>query len=131
TSTPVWDSSRVPAAAKERRSGSTVSRPGPWCGTPSSGSKPKPRPSRNERGDRLDTLTEKLTQIFREVFDSDTLTLRDDMVASDVDGWDSLNHVKLVVAIETAFKMRFATREVVGWKNVGQMKKSLQAKVKA
>jgi len=79
----------------------------------------------------LDTLTEKLTQVFREVFDSDTLTLRDDLVASDVDGWDSLNHVKLVVAIETAFGVRFSTREVVGWKNVGDMKKSLQAKVKA
>ena len=79
----------------------------------------------------MDTLTEKLTQVFREVFDSDTLTLRDDLVASDVDGWDSLNHVKLVVAIETAFGVRFSTREVVGWKNVGDMKKSLQAKVKA
>lgn len=79
----------------------------------------------------MDTLTEKLTQVFREVFDSETLTLRDDLVASDVDGWDSLNHVKLVVAIETAFAVRFSTREVVGWKNVGDMKKSLQAKVKA
>lgn len=79
----------------------------------------------------MDALTEKLTQVFLEVFDNDSLTLRDDMVASDVDGWDSLNHVKLVVAIETAFKVKFSTREVVGWKNVGAMKKSLQAKVKA
>ena len=79
----------------------------------------------------MDALTDKLTQVFRDVFDSETLTLRDEMVASDVDGWDSLNHVKLVVAIESAFNVKFSTREVLGWKTVGDLKKTLQAKVKS
>ena len=79
----------------------------------------------------MDALTDKLTQVFRDVFDSETLTLRDEMVASDVDGWDSLNHVKLVVAIESAFIVKFSTREVLGWKTVGDLKKTLQAKVKS
>ena len=78
----------------------------------------------------MDPLTEKLTQVFRDVFDAEALTLRDEMVAADVEGWDSLNHVRLVVAIESAFRVKFTTREVVGWKTVGDLKKSLQAKVR-
>jgi acyl carrier protein len=74
----------------------------------------------------MDALTEKLTRVFRDVFDSDSLTLRDDMVAADVEDWDSLNHVKLVVAIEHAFGVKFSTREVTSWKNVGDMKRNLQ-----
>lgn len=77
----------------------------------------------------MDALTEKLTGVFRDIFDSDSLTLRDDMVAADVEDWDSLNHVKLVVAIESAFGVKFSTREVTGWKCVGDMKRTLQSKV--
>jgi acyl carrier protein len=78
----------------------------------------------------VDPLTEKLTQVFRDVFDDETLSLRDEMVAADVEGWDSLNHVRLVVAVESAFRVKFSTREVVGWKTVGDLRKSLQAKVR-
>ena len=46
-------------------------------------------------------LDDKLTQIFLDVFDLDAITLRDDMTAQEVEEWDSLNHVKLVVAIES------------------------------
>lgn len=79
----------------------------------------------------MDDITAKLTRIFQDVFDLDAITLRDDMAASDVEEWDSLNHVKLVVAIESGFAVKFSTREITGWKNVGDMKKTLLTKLKS
>ncbi len=79
----------------------------------------------------MDATDERLTEIFREVFDLDDLTLRDEMVAADVEEWDSLNHVKLVLAIESGFGVKFSTREIAGWKNVGDMKKTLRSKLGA
>ena len=76
----------------------------------------------------MNPLHERLTEVFREVFDLEELELSDATVASDVDGWDSLNHVKLVVAIERAFGVKFGNREIGGWENVGDMLRSLATK---
>ena len=51
----------------------------------------------------------RLTNIFRDVFDDDALILRDDMTADNVESWDSLTHVDLIVAIEKEFKIRLTT----------------------
>lgn len=67
--------------------------------------------------------------IFREVMDSPNLVLTDDLTASKVKGWDSLNHVTLVMTLEEHFKVRFTTREVMGWRNVGEMLDWLSAKL--
>jgi acyl carrier protein len=64
---------------------------------------------------------EALTEVFRTVFDQPTLTLNDTMTASDVENWDSLNHIDLIVAIEKKFKIKFTTREVTGLKTVGDL----------
>jgi acyl carrier protein len=77
----------------------------------------------------MDPLTLRLTQVFREVFDDQALELRDTMVASDVRGWDSLHHVKLVVAIERAFAVKFSNREIVSWRNVGDMRRALEGRL--
>lgn len=77
----------------------------------------------------MSAIDQKLTEIFKEIFDLDELVLRDETVAGDVENWDSLNHVKLVLAIEEGFDVKFSTREITGWKNVGDMKKSLRAKL--
>jgi len=79
--------------------------------------------------DTMDALDDKLTQIFLDVFDLDAITLRDDMTAQDVEEWDSLNHVKLVVAIENGFGVKFSTREITGWKNVGDMRRTLRTRL--
>jgi acyl carrier protein len=63
----------------------------------------------------------RLTSIFRDVFDDDSLTLHDDMTADNVKGWDSLAHVDLIVAIEKEFKIRFTTGEISGLKSVGEL----------
>ncbi len=50
-------------------------------------------------------ITEKLTDVFKEVFDDETIVLSDDLTANDVDAWDSLSHVNLIIAIEIAFTL--------------------------
>ena len=68
-----------------------------------------------------DQVYEELTTLFLDVLSLDALSLNDDTVASDVENWDSLNHVNLIVAIEHKFKVSFTTREVKKLKNVGEI----------
>lgn len=79
----------------------------------------------------MSDLMERLTDVFREVFDDDRLELRDEMVAADVADWDSVNHVKLVVAIEESFGVEFSNREIAGWENVGDIRRALAGKLSA
>ncbi|MDO4266777.1 MAG: acyl carrier protein [Eubacteriales bacterium] len=64
---------------------------------------------------------EKLNEVFREEFDDETLTVEDATTASDVDGWDSLEHIDLIAAVEDAFSVHFTMPEVTKMKNVGEM----------
>jgi acyl carrier protein len=72
-----------------------------------------------------------LTDVFRNVFDDPGLELRDGMTAADVENWDSLNHIDLIVAIERKFKIKFTTREVTGLKTVGDLAELTARKVSA
>ena len=63
---------------------------------------------------------EQMQTVFRNVFNDDELVLRDEMTAMDVDGWDSLAHINLVIALERHFKIKFATAEISGLKDEGQ-----------
>ena len=76
-----------------------------------------------------DQLVSKAQVIFRDVLDSPNLIVTDDLTASKVKGWDSLNHVTLVMTLEQEFGVKFTTREVMGWRNVGQMLDCLQGKL--
>lgn len=73
-------------------------------------------------------LQDTLTEIFREVFFDDTLVLRPDMTAQDVDGWDSLTHIRLLVTVERKFKIKFTVTEVGELKNVGELMRLIEAK---
>jgi acyl carrier protein len=66
--------------------------------------------------------------VFRDVFDDDGITISDEMTASDLEDWDSLSHIQLIVAIEQAFSVRFKTSEIVGLKNVGEFMSTLKNK---
>ena len=72
----------------------------------------------------------KLNGVFRDVFDDDSIELSDDTTADDIDGWDSLEHITLISAVEKAFKMRFTMKEVSGMKNVGEMMDILAERAK-
>ena len=74
-------------------------------------------------------LTGKLTQIFRTLFNQDDLVLRDDLTAEDVPGWDSLNHVNLIIQVEQEFGIRFSNEEVTSLQNVGQLQELIEAKL--
>ena len=66
-------------------------------------------------------VLEKVNAVIQDVFDDDSIRISDETVASDVDGWDSLMHITLIGTIEDEFDIKFAMKDVVGMKNVGQM----------
>jgi acyl carrier protein len=76
-------------------------------------------------------INEQLTKVFREVFADDSIVLSDDLTANDVDGWDSLSHVNLMIAIELEFGIEFKQNEIQKFANVGELKKSIESKVAA
>lgn len=63
----------------------------------------------------------KVTEIFKDVLDLEDIELTDETTADDVEEWDSLTHIQLVVAIEKAFGIKFTSGEILRWKNVGEM----------
>ena len=65
-------------------------------------------------------IKEKLQEVFRDVFDDEEIELQDDMTAADIEDWDSLAHIQLIVAAEKAFGVKFSTAEVGRLKNVGE-----------
>lgn len=80
---------------------------------------------------RLEPADEaKLTDIFRTLFNNASLVLRDELTAPDVAGWDSFNHINLVMQIEEDFRLRFTTDEIVSLKNVGEFKTLIASKLK-
>jgi acyl carrier protein len=68
-----------------------------------------------------ETITPRLQEVFREVFRQPDLTIARTMTAADVQGWDSLRHIELIVAVETAFSVRFKTVEVSRLQTVGDL----------
>lgn len=70
---------------------------------------------------RKEEIFKALDEVFQDVFDDDTITVNENTVADDIEDWDSLEHINLVVAIEKRFGMKFTMGEVTGMKNVGEM----------
>jgi acyl carrier protein len=67
--------------------------------------------------------------VFREELELDDLELTDETTADDVEEWDSLSHVQLVVALEKAFAVKFSSREILSWDNVGDLVSCIQKKL--
>ena len=68
-----------------------------------------------------DDLYMKLNEVFQEVFDDDSITVNDVTTADDIEDWDSLEHINLMVAIEKAFNIKFKMGVITSFKNVGEM----------
>lgn len=73
---------------------------------------------------------EQLTPIFRQVFDDHDIVLSRQTTADDIDAWDSLSHMNLVMAVELAFKVRFALGELQTLKNVGDLADLVEKKLR-
>lgn len=70
--------------------------------------------------ERNDILA-RVQDVFREELELDDLVLNDETTADDVEEWDSLSHVQLVVALEKAFNIKFSSREILSWDNIGDL----------
>ena len=75
-----------------------------------------------------ESIYNRLTPIFREVFDDDSIVPHDRMTAADVPEWDSLSNIRLVVSVEEEFGIEFSTGEVVGLKNVGEFVRVIKSR---
>ena len=75
-----------------------------------------------------EAVFEKLNMIFRDNFDDDEICLTDATSAEDIEDWDSLEQINLVVAIQDAFGIKFNIEEVNAMKNVGEMADAILAK---
>ena len=75
-------------------------------------------------------ILQKLTLIFREVFDDDSIRLSRNTTAQDIEDWDSLEHITLIGAVENACHIRFKMHEVSTMKNVGEMVDIIAARQK-
>lgn len=67
-----------------------------------------------------------LTEIFRDVFDDPSLVISADTTADDIEGWDSVAHINVVVASEIRFGVKFKTSEIEELKDVGEFVKLIQ-----
>jgi acyl carrier protein len=75
-----------------------------------------------------DSLLRQLNEVFRDTFEDDEIDVQRDTTAEDIEGWDSLNHVTLMLRIEKAFGVKFTTAQVAKLKNVGELVDLLAAK---
>ncbi len=75
------------------------------------------------------TIMQDINTIFKDVLDNDDLDIQRETTGADVEEWDSLSHIQLVVAIEKHFKIRFDSGEIQGFKNVGEMADSIIGKL--
>ena len=73
-------------------------------------------------------ILKKLNAIFIDTLDNEDIVIEESTQANDVANWDSLTHILLVVAIEKHFKIKFSSKEILSWKNVGEMMNDILAK---
>jgi acyl carrier protein len=74
-------------------------------------------------------ILKQVNEVFIDILDNPDISLKDETTANDVEEWDSLTHIQLVVAVEKHFKIRFTAKEIQSWKNVGEMINSIQTKL--
>ena len=70
----------------------------------------------------------RLARVFNEVFDDETIEVTPQLTAKDVDGWDSLTHIRLILSVEKAFKIRLTTSEIGNLENVGDLVALIRAR---
>jgi len=76
-----------------------------------------------------DDILAKVQEVFRDELEVEDLVLTDETTADDVEEWDSLSHVQLVVALEKAFGIKFTSREILSWDNVGDLVDCIARKI--
>ena len=75
-------------------------------------------------------LKKRLNDVFREVFDDEAIEIFDQMTANNIEQWDSLKHITLVVAIENEFGFQFTASEIGNLENVSQLMRIIKERAK-
>ena len=70
----------------------------------------------------------RLEEIFKDVFDEDSIAVTPELSAKDVDGWDSLTHIRLMLTVEKSFKIKFSAPEIGKLENVGDLVALIRAR---
>ena len=73
----------------------------------------------------------KLNTLFREIFSNDDIVVTPETTAQDIDGWDSFNHLSIIVAVETRFGVKMKTAELERLVNIGALVAAIQSKLSA
>ncbi|HXR82772.1 MAG TPA: acyl carrier protein [Hanamia sp.] len=75
-----------------------------------------------------DVLLKDLNKIFIDVFEDESIKLNENTTTSDIESWDSLNHIQMITAVEKHYKIRFNLNELLNFRNVGDLCRSIQTK---
>jgi len=78
--------------------------------------------------EKMDVLV-KLEKVFRDVFDDETIVINRDTTAYDIEDWDSLMQMQLIMSSEAVFGIKFTAKDVIGLKNVGDFVDCISAKL--
>lgn len=70
-----------------------------------------------------------LNDVFQRVFDDDEIEIFEEMTADDVEEWDSLSHMNLILAVETEFNIKFDNKEILKFENVGDLMRAIEAAI--
>lgn len=74
-------------------------------------------------------IYEQLNEVFQDVFDDEDIIVNDETTADDIEDWDSLEHINLIVAVEKKFGIKFNMGEVNKFKNVGEMVDTIMTRI--
>ena len=78
---------------------------------------------------QTEEIYERLTDLFRELFADDSIHLTPQTTANDIEGWDSFNHISVIVAVETRFGVKMTTAEIEGLANVAALVAAIESKL--
>jgi acyl carrier protein len=73
-------------------------------------------------------IYERLTRLLQDIFDNDSISVTPELSAKDVDGWDSVTHIRLMLTVERAFRTKFSTSEIGNLKNIGDLVTLIKAR---
>lgn len=77
----------------------------------------------------MEDIFEGLNEVFRDVFDDEDIIVTEGTTSEDIEDWDSLEHINLIVAVEKKFGMKFSMGEVTTMKNVGEMAEIIKSRI--
>lgn len=77
---------------------------------------------------KRETILKDINEVLIDVLDNEEISISETTVAADIEEWDSLSHIQIVVGIEKHFGIRFTSKEIQSWKNIGEMITSVESK---